>query len=210
MREGYRTVFDVIHEARLEAPLSLFTNKQLADWLSEAELDIQINVLLMVHEDFVPIVYQEHWVWEAGEEGLPPDNYDFSLPGIDPNTGEEVTNWYGLSFRDGFPGGEGNRMEYDGNGETITAFVNGEKYILEIYLIEPDPSAPKLIFRDDSRTLLTPLGWARLYVDWLLYKIYKAAREYRDAKNHKNEWQEKRDAFCGYVGDRWAPARFRG
>ena len=59
MREGYRTVFDVIHEARLEVPLSLFTNKQLADWLSEAELDIQINVLLMVHEDFTPVVYAE-------------------------------------------------------------------------------------------------------------------------------------------------------
>ncbi len=205
MREGYRTVFDVIHEARLEAPLSLFTNKQLADWLSEAELDIQINVLLMVHEDFTPIVYAERWLHTVDEGGLTAGDYFFAIPGLNPDSGEEVAELRGFTTEADLS--EGDTLVWDGRALTQTA---GETASTLTVNDLTEPTGNELIFSDDSRTLLTPLGWARLYVDWLLYKMYKAAREYRDAKNHKNEWQEKRDAFCGYVGDRWAPARFRG
>lgn len=205
MRAGYRTVFDVIHEARLEAPLSLFTDRQLADWLSEAEHDIQINVLLMTHEDFVPIVYRERWLYKVGAEGLAAGNYFFVKPGLDPNSGEEVDELRGFTLDEDLS--EGDELVW--NGFNLRQTKAGEKSELAVEeLVEG--YGEELYFADDSRTLLTPLGWARLYVDWLLYKMYKAAREYRDAKNHKNEWQEHRDAFCGYVGDRWAPARFRG
>ena len=205
MREGYRTVFDVIHEARLEAPLSLFTNKQLADWLSEAELDIQINVLLMVHEDFTPVVYAERWLYTVGEDGLAAGNYFFAIPGLDPDSGEEVAELRGFTTEADLS--EGDTLVWDGHALTQTAGETATELTVNDLT---EPTGTELIFSDDSRTLLTPLGWARLYVDWLLYKMYKAAREYRDAKNHKNEWQEKRDAFCGYIGDRFAPARFRG
>ena len=198
-------VFDVIHEARLGVPLSLFTNKQLADWLSEAELDIQINVLLMVHEDFTPVVYAERWLYTVGEDGLAAGNYFFVKPGLDPDSGAEVAELRGFTTVAALA--EGDTLVWDGRALTQTV---GETATDLTVTDLTEPTGNELSFSDDSRTLLTPLGWARLYVDWLLYKMYKAAREYRDAKNHKNEWQEKRDAFCGYVGDRWAPARFRG
>ena len=205
MRDGYRTIFDVIHEARLEAPLSLFTDRQLADWLGEAELDIQVNVLLMVHEDFRPIVYAERWLYTVGEDGLAAAGYYFSKPGLDPDSGEEVAELRGFTTTVALS--EGDTLVWDGRKLTQTA--GGTATELTVTDLT-EPTGTELSFIDDSRTLRTPIGWARLYVDWLLYKMYKAAREYRDAKNHKNEWQEKRDAFCGYIGDRFAPARFRG
>ena len=204
MQDGYRTIFDVIHEARLEAPLSLFTDRQLAEWLSEAELDIQINVLLMVHEDFTPIVYAEHWLYEVGEAGLTAGNYYFAKPGLDKDDGSEVAELRGFTTAADLT--EGDTLEWD--GEKLTQTAAGTASTLTVTDLT-EATGDELIFTDESRTLLVPIGWARLYVDWLLYKMYKAAREYRDAKNHKNEWQEKRDAFCGYIGDRFAPARFR-
>ena len=205
MRDGYRTIFDVIHEARLEAPLSLFTDRQLADWLSEAELDIQINVLLMVHEDFTPIVYAEHWLYTVGEDGLTAGDKYFATPGLDKDDGSEVAELRGFTIAADLAAGD--TLEWDGHKLTQTA--GGTATTLTVTDLT-EATGDELIFTDESQILLVPIGWARLYVDWLLYKMYKAAREYRDAKNHKNEWQEKRDAFCGYVGDRWAPARFRG
>lgn len=202
MREGYRTVFDVIHEVRLEEPLAKFTDRQLAEWLSEAEFDIQINVLLMVHEDFNPVRYRERWLYTAGEDGLASGNYFFLAPAVDPDTGEEVAELRSFTS-DALS--EGDTLLWD--GYKLIQTVDGTA--TELTIGDSD-SGTELIFIDDSRVLLVPDGWAGLYVDWVLYKMYKAAREYRDAKNHKTEWQEKRDSFCGYVGDRWAPARFRG
>lgn len=202
MREGYRTVFDVIHEVRLEEPLAKFTDRQLAKWLSECENDIQLNVLLMVHEDFKPVRYEEGWLYTADEDGLAAGDYFFLKPGVDPDTGEEVAE---LRSFTGNALSEGDTLLWD--GYKLIQTVDGTE--TELTIGDSD-SGNELIFTDESRVLLVPDGWAGLYVDWVLYKMYKAAREYRDAKNHKTEWQEKRDSFCGYVGDRWAPARFRG
>lgn len=201
--QRYRTVWDIIHETRLEQPLALFTDQQLADWLSEAENDIQVNVLLMVHEDVEPIVYAEKWQYTVGPAGLAAGSYQFTLPDIAADTGEEV--WMTRVFGIDSPYEEGTVLTFD--GEKLTA-KSGDQ------VKEISPSAAtegtELIFTDESRRLLVPAGWARLYVDWILYQMYKAAREYRDARNHQQEWQEKRDAYCCYVAERWAPARFRG
>lgn len=204
MKAGYRTVFEVIHEARLEQPLTdhLVTDQQMAKWLSECENDIQINVLLMVHEDFWPIRYQEKWLYTAGEDGLDAGKHWFGKPGIDPDTGEEVAE---IRVFTNAALSEGDTLVWD--GEKLIQTVGGTE--TELTVLDED-GGEELKFWDESRVLLVPAGWAGLYVDYLLYQMYKDAREYRDARNYHNEYMGKRNDFCGYVGDRWAPARFRG
>lgn len=226
---GYKTVWEVVHEARLTMPNNHFTDGQLARWLTEAETDIQINILMMVHEDVIPVVYAEKWLYVAGPDGLPAGDYFFSKPAIAEN-GEEISESGYFTLESALAAGD--RLIWD--GKRLVLHTGGGAS--DIPLQEGPPPAPEdeieeesaeeetdgeteteeegeerqwqeLLFRDDSRRLLVPEGWAELYVDWLLYKMYKAAREYRDSRNHENNWKKKRDDFCAYVADRWAPAR---
>lgn len=219
---GYKTVWEVVHEARLTMPNNHFTDGLLSRWLTEAETDIQVNILMMVHEDVIPIVYAERWLYVAGRNGLAAGDYCFSIPAIAEN-GEEISESGYFTLESALD--EDDRLIWDGKrlvmhageSETVIPLQEGppaepedeseEEPAVEAVEETEEKQWQDLLFRDDSRRLLVPEGWAELYVDWLLYKMYKAAREYRDGRNHENNWKKKRDDYCAYVADRWAPAR---